>query len=74
MKTLCSFLLIAVGTAAQDNQVSRERTARVAVSLRTMQTIKSGMTRADLVKVFMTEGGTSPIETIEDHSNRGLVY
>ena len=31
----------------------------IAASLRTMQTIKPGMTRSDLLKVFKTEGGIS---------------
>jgi hypothetical protein len=59
MKTLCLFLLIAVGNAAQENPVSRDHTAWVAASLRTMQTIKPSMTRADVLKVFKTERGLS---------------
>jgi hypothetical protein len=59
MKTFCLFLLIAAGNAAQENPVSRDHTAWVAASLRTMQTIKPGMTRAEVLKVFKTEGGIS---------------
>lgn len=38
---------------------SREHTEWVAESLKEMQAIKVGMTRADLLKVFTTEGGLS---------------
>ena len=37
----------------------QEHTAWVLHSLEKMETIKPGMTRADLLKVFMTEGGLS---------------
>jgi hypothetical protein len=37
----------------------KDHTAWVADSLKRMQTIKPGMTRADLLKVFTTEGGLS---------------
>jgi hypothetical protein len=59
MKAIWLFLLIAVGTVAQETRVSRDRTAWIAASLRTMETIKPGMTRTDLLKVFTTEGGLS---------------
>src|SRR5215469_4830765 len=59
MKTLCLFLLIVVGTTALENPVSRDHTDWVAATLRTMQTIKPGMTRANVLKVFRTEGGIS---------------
>jgi len=38
---------------------SREHTAWIASVLRAVQTIKAGMTRADLMKVFTVEGGLS---------------
>jgi hypothetical protein len=37
----------------------KDHTAWVAESLKRMQTIKPGMTRTDLLKVFTTEGGLS---------------
>lgn len=37
----------------------KDHTAWVAKSLKRMQTIKPGMTRADLLKIFTTEGGES---------------
>ncbi len=40
-------------------RTSQEHTAWVGESLRRMQSIKAGMTRADLLKVFTTEGGIS---------------
>ena len=36
-----------------------DHTVWIAAALRAMQTIKVGMTRADLMKVFTTEGGLS---------------
>jgi hypothetical protein len=39
--------------------IDKAHTAWVAESLKRMQTIKPGMTRADLLKVFTTEGGLS---------------
>ena len=59
MKTLCLLLLIAVGTVAQEIPVSREHITWVGASLQTMQRIKPGMSRTDLLKVFKTEGGLS---------------
>ena len=38
---------------------AQEQAAWVAQSLKEMQTVKAGMTRADLLKVFTTEGGLS---------------
>jgi hypothetical protein len=37
----------------------KDHTAWVAESLKRMQTIKPGMTRTDLLKIFTTEGGLS---------------
>ncbi len=53
---------ISVGATQQTSpsQASdKEHTAWVAESLKRMQTIKPGMTRSDLLKVFTTEGGLS---------------
>jgi hypothetical protein len=44
---------------AQSIQKSREQTEWIGASLKKIQTIKVGMTRADLLKVFTTEGGLS---------------
>lgn len=43
----------------QSSGRSREQTEWVAESLKEMQQIKVGMTRADLLRVFTTEGGIS---------------
>ena len=44
---------------AQSSRRAQEHTEWVVESLKEMQTIKVGMTRADLLKVFTTEGGLS---------------
>lgn len=44
---------------AQSPQKSQGQTEWIAESLKEMQKIKVGMTRADLLKVFTTEGGLS---------------
>jgi len=41
------------------SQIQREHTAWIAGALNAMQTIKVGMTRSDMMKVFTTEGGLS---------------
>ena len=41
------------------SQIERDHTAWIAGALNAMQTIKVGMTRSDLVKLFTTEGGLS---------------
>jgi hypothetical protein len=45
--------------ASQIPRRSQEQTEWVAQSLKEIKTIKVGMTRADLLKVFTTEGGLS---------------
>ena len=45
--------------SSQSPPEAQEQTAWVAQSLKEMQTVKAGMTRADLLKVFTTEGGLS---------------
>jgi hypothetical protein len=42
-----------------NEQTSEQHTAWVAESLKRMQTVKPGMSRAELLKVFTTEGGLS---------------
>ena len=44
---------------AQGDRNSQEQTEWIAKSLKEMKTIKVGMIRADLLKVFVTEGGLS---------------
>ncbi len=50
------------------SQTDRERTAWIAGALNAIQTIKVGMTRSDLMKLFTTEGGLS------NASQRTYVY
>lgn len=45
--------------SVQNSQSSQEQTEWIAKSLREMEKVKVGMTRADLLKVFTTEGGLS---------------
>ena len=45
--------------SAQSSQKSQEQTEWLVNSLKEMQKVKVGMTRADLLKVFTTEGGLS---------------
>jgi hypothetical protein len=57
-----SLLLLLVANSAlqaHSPQPSQSETEWVASSLKEMQKIKVGMTRADLLKVFTTEGGLS---------------
>jgi hypothetical protein len=51
-------LVLATPQAAQ-RAVSQDHVAWVAQALKRMQTVKPGMTRSDLLKVFTTEGGLS---------------
>src|SRR5882724_9232201 len=53
-------LVISVSAlSVRNSQRSQEHTEWIAKSLKEMEQIKVGMTRADLVKVFTTEGGLS---------------
>lgn len=60
-------LLVASGTAPLAGQ-SSNHVEWVGQSIKAMQSIKVGMTRADLAKVFTTEGGMST------RINRTYVY
>ena len=57
--------ILSIGAVAQSesqqspSQTDREHTAWIASALNAMQTIKVGMTRSDLMKVFTIEGGLS---------------
>jgi hypothetical protein len=46
-------------SSAKQEQCSQDRQAWVASALREMETIRVGMTRAELLKTFTTEGGLS---------------
>ena len=48
-----------IGQVRPEATTQRDRVAWVAESLKRMQTVKPGMTRTDLLKVFTTEGGPS---------------
>lgn len=50
---------VLIHPAAQTSPTSRRQTEWIANSLREMEKIKVGMTRADLLKVFTIEGGLS---------------
>lgn len=47
------------GSQQSPSQIDREHAAWIAGALNTIQTIKVGMSRSDLMKVFTTEGGLS---------------
>jgi len=53
-------LLAGIGVGgASSSQASEEHNAWVANALQRMLTVKTGMTRADLRRIFTTEGGIS---------------
>lgn len=56
---ICAVALIASAQSFRDSRKSEEHTKWVSDSLREMQMIKVGKTRADLLEVFTTEGGIS---------------
>jgi hypothetical protein len=57
--------MLAIGAVAQSElhpnrtQIDKEHTAWIADVLNAAHTVKVGMTRADVMKVFTTEGGLS---------------
>lgn len=58
LMALC--LIINTTSVAEElSSVTREHTEWVAESLREMKTVRVGMTRAELLRVFATEGGLS---------------
>ena len=58
LMALC--LIINTTSVAEElSSVTREHTEWVAKSLREMETVRVGMTRAELLRVFATEGGLS---------------
>ncbi len=56
---LCGLALIVSAQSLRDSRKSEENTKWISDSLREMKTIEVGKTRADLLKVFTTEGGLS---------------
>jgi hypothetical protein len=56
---LVVFTLAAVAPAAAQHHSAQDHAEWVARSLRAMDTIKVGMTRAELLRMFMEEGGLS---------------
>ena len=54
---LCALALIVSAQSVRDSRKSEENTKWISDSLREMNTIEVGKTRADLLKVFTTEGG-----------------
>jgi hypothetical protein len=57
---LCILFLCAIAPSESQQSIShidRDHTAWIAGALNAIQTISVGMTRADLMKVFTTEGG-----------------
>ncbi len=56
---LCALALIVSAQSLRDSSKSEENTKWISDSLREMKTIEVGKTRADLLKVFTTEGGLS---------------
>lgn len=56
---LCASAVAQSKSPQRPSQIEREHAAWIADVLNHMQTIKVGMTRSDLMKVFTTEGGLS---------------
>ncbi len=56
---ICALALIVSAQSLQDSRKSEENTKWISDSLREIKTIEVGKTRADLLKVFTTEGGLS---------------
>lgn len=61
---VCIFFLSAIAQSESQDRITQshvdaEHTEWIAKALMTIQTIKIGMTRADLMKVFTIEGGLS---------------
>jgi len=57
--TLFALVISVSALSVRNSQRSEEHTEWIAKSLKEMEKIKVGMTRADLLKVFTTEGGLS---------------
>jgi hypothetical protein len=62
--SLTFIFIICAGSFAQTaeshpSQVDQQHTAWIGDAMRTIETIRVGMTRSDLAKIFTTEGGLS---------------
>ncbi len=62
MRNLLFILLAALVVSAcrEQNQVEDELATQVKAALQDSSTLKPGMTRADVLKLFTTDGGLSP--------------
>ena len=74
----CLWMMFSATTLPQSrpephaSRIDNESTEWIANALRSMQTIKVGMTRSDLMKIFTTEGGLEFKD--ETTSRRTYVY
>jgi hypothetical protein len=58
---LITCLAVGQTPSSKPSSADSEHTRWIAASLKEMQTIKAGMNRGDLFKVFTTEGGLSTV-------------
>jgi hypothetical protein len=70
---LAYVLTLSASPSRDDKAVAAERVQWVEQSLKEMQTVKVGMTRGDLLKVFTEEGGLST-RTQQTYIYRGCPY
>jgi hypothetical protein len=68
-----AYVLTPSASPAHDDRAAAERVEWVEKSLKEMQTVKVGMTRGDLLKVFTEEGGLST-RTQQTYVYRGCPY
>ena len=68
-----AYALTLSASPARDDSVAAGRVKWVEKSLKEMQTVKVGMTRGDLLKVFTEEGGLST-RTRQTYVYRGCPY
>ena len=66
-------LLIPLSASSQMSRETREHTEWIAERLREMNTIEVGMTRGELLSIFMTEGGLST-RLMRTYVNRRCPY
>jgi hypothetical protein len=60
-RVVCVLLILLTASlaASQESEVDREHTQWIGSVIRTTRSIQPGMTRADLLKIFTTQGGIS---------------
>jgi hypothetical protein len=68
-----AYALTPSASPARDDAEAAKRIEWVEKSLKEMQTVKAGMTRGDLLKVFTEEGGPST-RTQQTYAYRGCQY